>query len=339
MSFSGGRDSSALLSLAVDVARREGLDAPVPATLVFPGTRAADETQWQELVLRHLGLGDWIRIEVHDELDAVGPVAGAALIRHGLLWPFNAHFHLPIIEHAAHGSVVTGFGGDELRNTSAMTAPERALMGRRRPTWADVLVIGLALSPKPVRTAVQWRRARAELRTLPWLTPVGVNRIATALARLRRQTPLGWDRKVRQRFWRDRYFRVCVDSFAVMGDFYDAVVVHPFVEEGVLDALATAGGFGGFGSREQLMAELFGDLLPERVVQRRSKGTFSDPLWTHIARRFATEWSGTGLDEELVDPTKLRRHWLGDARSLLSTTLLQQAWLYDRCRVPAGDGG
>lgn len=330
VSFSGGRDSSALLSVAVDVARREGLPLPVPATLVFPGSSAADETEWQDLVLRHLGVTERIQIEVKDELDAVGPVASSALVRHGLLWPFNAHFHLPIIERAPGGTVITGFGGDELRSSSATAFAELTITGRRRPTWRSMLAIGLAVSPRPVRMAVQGRRARHQLAKLPWLTSKGIRTVASALADLRSTSPLGWERKVRQRLWRDHYFRVCRESFAVLGDYFDVSVVHPFVDELVLDALASSGGFGGFGSDEHLMAELFGDLLPEQVVRRRTKGVFTDPLWTETARAFAAEWSGGGVDAELIDPVALRRHWTGENPNLLSTTLLQQAWLHDR---------
>lgn len=338
VSFSGGRDSSALLSVAVHVARREGLPLPVPATLVFPGDRSADEAEWQELVLRHLGLTDRAVIDVHDELDAVGPVATLALTRHGLLWPFNAHFHLPIIERAAGGTVVTGFGGDELRSSSQTAFAELVLTGRRRLSWGGLMSVGLAVSPKPIRAIVQRRRARAQLEKLPWLTPSGVGKIAAALGELRSTAPLGWERRVRQRFWRDRYFRVCEETFAILGDYNNVRMIHPFVNGHVLDALASAGGFGGFGTKEQLMTELFGDVLPDRVVQRRTKGSFTDPLWTSTARAFAEEWSGGGVDEELVDPVALRRHWLRDNRHLLSTTLLQQAWLHDH-RPGSSRGG
>ena len=52
ISFSGGRDSSAMLAAAVAVARREGLDLPVPATLVFPQSEDSNEDEWQAMVLR-----------------------------------------------------------------------------------------------------------------------------------------------------------------------------------------------------------------------------------------------------------------------------------------------
>src|SRR5687767_3167951 len=104
VSFSGGRDSSAVLAVAAHVARREGLPLPVPATIHFPHAGGTQETEWQEQVIRHIGLADWHRVEVTDELDCVGPVATAALARHGVLWPCNAYFHTPLLEAAAGGS-------------------------------------------------------------------------------------------------------------------------------------------------------------------------------------------------------------------------------------------
>jgi asparagine synthase (glutamine-hydrolysing) len=65
-------------------------------------------------VVGHLGLSDWLRLEFTDELDAVGPYAQRVMRRHGVLWPFNAHFHVPLFEAAAGGSLLTGVGGDQL---------------------------------------------------------------------------------------------------------------------------------------------------------------------------------------------------------------------------------
>lgn len=330
VSFSGGRDSSALLAVATWVARREGLPMPIPATLIFPDSEATREDEWQATVLGHLGLSDWVRITIHDELDAVGPVATEMLERHGLFWPFNAHFHLPIIERAAGGTVVTGFGGDELARSSDSARAERLLTQWQRPQWSHALVIGLAASPRPVRTVVHRRRARDELQAQPWLTECGIRRVGRALGSSEAQIPLGWESKIRRWLWRDRYFRVCVESFAAMGDFHDTTIVHPFFDERVLDALARTGGFRGFGDRTHLMEHLFGDLLPEQVISRRTKGGFTDPLWTSTAIHFAREWSGGGLLAEFVDNAALKRHWGESDRNLLSTTLLQLAWIRDR---------
>ncbi|HWC25368.1 MAG TPA: asparagine synthase-related protein, partial [Solirubrobacteraceae bacterium] len=114
VSFSGGRDSSLVLAAAARVARRERLPPPIPATNRFPDAPETDETDWQEQVVAHLGLSDWERLEFTDELDAVGPYARRMLRAHGLLWPFNVHFHLPLLERARGGSLLTGLGGDQL---------------------------------------------------------------------------------------------------------------------------------------------------------------------------------------------------------------------------------
>ena len=104
VAFSGGRDSSLLLAVAAHVARRERLEQPVALTLRFPQSPTAEESEWQELVIRHVGIDDWVCREIHDELDFVGPVAQRIMLRHGLLWPANLHFVGPPAAQAAGGS-------------------------------------------------------------------------------------------------------------------------------------------------------------------------------------------------------------------------------------------
>ena len=328
-SFSGGRDSSALLAAAAQVAKREGLDPPVPATLVFPGSDDADEDDWQSRVLHHLGLVDWERINIRGELDAVGPVAARELDRHGLLWPFNTHFHLPIIERAAGGSVVTGFGGDEIGNSTAYAKAERILADRHVSGLPDLLVVGLAVSPRPLRSAVHRRRPLTGLGEQPWLTEEGRRQVARAYGSHLGAVPLGWEAKVRRWIWPGRFFRICQASLQRLASDHDVAMVHPFVDGSFLDALGQFGGFRGLGSRTDFLREVFGDLLPTAVIERSTKGGFTDPLWTERAREFAKDWSGRGVDEELVNVDELRRHWRTDDRNLLSTTLLQVAWLHD----------
>ena len=110
MSFSGGTASSAILAVAVELARREGLELPLAATSRIDGSAGAHERAWQEHVIIRLGLTDWLRFDFADELDLVGPVAMAALRRHGFLWPSYAHVSMPLIEWASGGSVITGLG-------------------------------------------------------------------------------------------------------------------------------------------------------------------------------------------------------------------------------------
>jgi asparagine synthase (glutamine-hydrolysing) len=334
ISFSGGRDSSGLLALATHVARREGLPMPVPATLVVPGSEDANEDEWQEMVLRHLDIADRVCIEaVGDMLDAVGPVATELLQRHGLLLPFNTHFHWPIIEQAAGGTLVTGVGGDELGLLSAAATAEHFLSYWHRPRFGELLVVGLAVSPRWLRNRVYDRRARAELPAKSWLTPDGRRLASKAIAEQDSAVPLGWEAKVRRWLWPQRFFHACFASFSKLGNDADVRVVHPFAEPRVLDALARAGGFTGFGSRTELVQFLFGDLLPEALVSRRTKGFFDDALWTSTALSFARSWSGRGAPE-LVDVPALRDHWLHGDRYAQSILLLQQGWLTDHASGP-----
>jgi hypothetical protein len=109
MSFSGGAASSAILAVAVQLARREGLELPVAATNRIDGLAGARAARQEQVIIR-LGLTDWIRFDFNDELDLVGPVAMRVLRRHGFLWPSHAHAAMPLIEWAAGGSLITGLG-------------------------------------------------------------------------------------------------------------------------------------------------------------------------------------------------------------------------------------
>lgn len=328
VSFSGGLDSSALLALATAVARREGLADPVPATLVFPDSEESDELEWQELILRHLGLDDWIRLSFTDELDAVGPVAQRALTRHGLLWPFNLHFHLPIIEAAAGGTVITGFGGDELGRSSGSLSAERALSRRRVASPGAAVHLAYRLSPRPVIWSRELAR-RHDLRSgFPYLTAKARRQLQVALAG-EHTHPFGWGRLLRRWLWRSRYYQLCRQNFEVLASHDDVAMVHPFVEPAVLSSLGEDGRYAGLGDRRDLLDTLMGDLLPPQFLARTTKGTYSVPLWTDSSTRFAASWSGAGLDTSLVNPEVVRAAWLTEGRSVMSTTMLQAAWLAD----------
>jgi hypothetical protein len=79
MSFSGGRASSAVLAVAVLLARREGLELPVPATNRLDGVAGRNERAMQERVIVHLGLTEWAR------LASSATCCPASSLRRGLL--------------------------------------------------------------------------------------------------------------------------------------------------------------------------------------------------------------------------------------------------------------
>jgi hypothetical protein len=327
LAFSGGRDSSALLALATKVSRERGLPVPVPVTQLFPGDRATEEDEWQALVVGHLGLRDWARVRVEPgQLDVVGPVATKALSRHGLYWPFNAHFHLPLIEQAAGGSIVTGIGGDELGLATNGAHAERIWARQERVSpLSAARVLGFALAPRWLREVVYKCRFDEEL---PWLTRLGYRQARRAIARDYAASPFGFDR-VLQQLWCSRYAHVSRTSYAVLASPYDVEPCHPFADRRVLQALGATGGIPGFGSRAALMQRLFGDVLPVALVRRTSKATFTEQAFSTASADFARGWSGKGFDHGLVRPDWLRSAWLQPGRYPLTGSLLQSAWLHD----------
>jgi hypothetical protein len=329
VSFSGGRDSSAMLAVATHVARREGLPLPIPVTLRLPGSPDAQEDSWQELVLRHLGMEDWVRLPFDDELDALGPYAQAVLNRHGLLWPANAYFHLPIAGQAPGGTVITGFGGDELLTQDPLCLRVNLVVGGKvRFQGRDVLRLAAFFGPKPVRRAGTRHRLK-DVPPLPWLRLEAQRSVTADEVNCLLAEPVRWDAMIDQAWWRTRYRRVADFSLNQVASLHDTAVCNLFTDALVLAAIAREGGRTGFPSRTAAMRHLVGDLLPEQLIARSSKAVFTGAFWNRHSAAFAAEWDGSGVDPDLVDVAKLRQMWLGIEGSpdFRTFPLLQSAWL------------
>jgi asparagine synthase (glutamine-hydrolysing) len=323
VSFSGGRDSSTVLAVATRVARREGLQLPVPATNRFASVETSAEDEWQERVVADLGLEDWPRLEQGGELDLVGPVAAEGLRRHGLIWPFNAHFHIPLLRLAAGGSLLTGIGGDELLTGPRWSGVANMLLGRRRPVRRDVLRLGFVAAPRVLRRRVL---ARDLPLPYPWLRPAARRELARVWAAhgagepLRWTAHLGWVRRL-------RYLHVGTDSLRRLAEDDGVQLAHPFLDAGFADALARLPRSTRYVGRTALMQALFRDVLPEDVLARPTKASFDGAFWNAASRAFAARWDGSGVDPELVDADALRDEWRSEAPDPRSFTLAQSAWL------------
>lgn len=327
VSFSGGRDSSAVLAVATHVARREGLPLPIPVTLRFPLCAEADESEWQESVIDHLGIDDWRLVELTDEIDILGPYAQRVLDRHGLIWPFNSHFHAPIADEVAGGSVLTGFGGDELLMPSAYRRVAMILSRQTRPRLRDVPRVGRALAPRVVRQRLN-ERDQKRREQLPWLRVAARHEVAKVRARGAATEPIRWDDWVREYWWRCRYRSAACDSLdRVIADAGGASGVHPLCDQEFLVAIAAQGAQLGFRNRTQAMEVLFGDLLPPPTLSRSSKALLNTAIWEHYAREFVGQWDGSGVDDTIVDVDALRSVWSDERPDPRSFTLLQRAWL------------
>ncbi len=332
VSFSGGRDSSAVLAVAVRLARRERLPLPVPATHRFGEAEETDECRWQEQVLRELRLEDWVRFEITDELDAVGPVATDVLRRHGVLWPPNLHFHAPLLEAAAGGSLLTGIGGDEAFSESQWTRVRAVASGRARPEPRDALRFGLALAPARARRPALRRRTPEE--GFEWLRPEAREAVWDSLYADWATEPLGWRSRIR---WLAglHYLEFGTDALGLLGADVDVDVHNPLADLRFLSALAALPRRERFADRTTAMRTIFGELLPDEVLARASKASFDGAFWNRHSRAFAASWDGEAADPELVDHETLRAAWAQERPDPRTLTLLQAAWL-ERTQASVG---
>lgn len=326
ISFSGGRDSSAVLAVAAAVARREGLPLPVPATLRFPSAVEADESEWQELVVRHLDIQDWVRIEVGDEHGFLGPVARQVLSKHGLLWPANTHMHRPMLEHARGGTLMTGIDGDGLFGTWSWLRP-RGTRREKSLGYARRRVVGAL--PRPLRRFVLQRHAY----TPPWVRPGARTALALFRADSWSTEPWHWEERLRW-YWHRRHLWGLRRSMAQLAADVDVQVVHPLLDPDFLAALGAAGGRGGLGDRTAIMRHLFDDLLPDVLLARDSQAFFDDVFWTTETRAFAADVDRTA-HPELVDTGRVRAEWLRPVPNFGSALLLQATWLNERALAMA----
>jgi asparagine synthase (glutamine-hydrolysing) len=320
VAFSGGRDSAGLLAAASRAARRHGLPLPIPATYRFPGSPDVDETVWQDTIVRHLALEDWLRVDVTDELDVVGPVAWPLLRRFGPMWPPNSHFAGLLVPHARGGTFVTGVGGDELLEPVGHRAAQ-LLSGRARPRRGDVRVLAAAVAPRALRIA----RGRRRITPLPWLTPEAASAYARARAREALE-PVWWGKSVVDKWWRSRE-RLALRASIAAACGEEVAVEHPFMDRDLLSAVAGAVWRVGFPTRAAAMDLLFGDVLPPAVRERSDKAAFFAPFINAYSRDFIARWDGTGVDETLVDVGALRACWSAERVDARSYALLQSAWL------------
>jgi asparagine synthase (glutamine-hydrolysing) len=337
VSFSGGRDSSAILAAATRLARLESLPLPIPATIRFPNATTTEESEWQELVVAHLQLADWVRLEFEDELDLVGPVARVVLRKHGLLWPDNTFFFVPLLEAASGGSLLSGIGGDEVFATRWPYAIASSMLsGRLRPTRARLRMVGLdfVLGVAPRRVA---RAYHSKGFKFGWLRPEAERAFSQAMGDWYAEAPNRFDVSMRAWRWPSRFLQVLSRSYATLAKERDVRLVHPFADPAFLGAVATEVGWKGFAGRTEAMKQLFGDILPEASVSRGSKVHFDEIFISRHTRSFAERWNGEGVDDALVDPEVLRDTWLtaADGRSYL---VMQAAWLTTQPPDTSGGG-
>jgi asparagine synthase (glutamine-hydrolysing) len=320
--FSGGRDSAAVLAVAARIAREEKLDAPIAVTLRFDRGLGTDETAWQERVVAHSRVKDWILLNVGDEIDFIGPLSRPLLLRYGVVHPASMPlFWLPL-QHAHGGSMLTGFGGDSVIGGWVPAHAAEVFALRAIPRPSDVLMLGYALSPRIVRAAAM----RMQLTRPVWMRPRAYRefnsaRIAELSTRpVRRDRFLRWEARLRRSAFAE-------STFARLAADVDALAFHPLHDRRFVAALARDLGPRGDGNRTSVMRRVFARDLPPDVLARPDKANFAVAYFRDYTREFARRWDGIGLDPELVDPEPLRKAWLEWIVDPRASLALQAAWI------------
>lgn len=326
IAFSGGRDSSALLAVAAHLARRESLPDPLPVTHDFAGSTRADESAYQESLVRELGLRDWVRLRERDSCEILGPPARRGLLRHGLLWPATLHSTAPMIALAAGGgSLVTGQGGDEVLGTHRLSGLNRLVASgyHRRKAMGTLLA---SSSPLRVRQHQVLRMVRSHGDPFAYLPPAVAAEANSRIARDQASAPLRWNHAV-LRVARRRAARVSATNLQQLCGEADVTYHEPLLDSAFLKPLARAGGMRGWASRTDVMRYLFEDVLTERICTRLDKADLSAEIVGATTRDFLATWDGTGVDSELVDVDSFRALATRPNPPFTALLLVQAAWL------------
>jgi asparagine synthase (glutamine-hydrolysing) len=327
-----------VLAAAASAAHRFRLAPPVAVTMRYDSPET-EEGAWQEAVVRHVGVKDWVIIRPGDGLDLLGDIALTGLRAHGARFPPNAHSMVLPAAEARQGSLVTGIGGDLVLGSWRWRRRTGLLRGSVPPSSGAVLNAGLAALPAPARRAVTDRMFGRQMTRpdfgLSWLTPRARQSLRPWLVADRDQ-PTNWPAFLR---WAagSRASNEVVATVALLASDSGAQAHAPLLDRGFLASLARTGGRLGFSSRTAAMAAIAGDRLPADVIGRSTKAFFHNVFFGPRSRAFARAWDGSGVDRGLVDIEALRREWLSPVPDFRSMLLVHHLWS-EADRVGGGPG-
>ena len=299
----------------------------------FPTCAHTDETRWQELVVAHLGLDDWVRLELTDELDVVGEIATRGLARHGapvaLQRPLpraaargGRRRHAPDRDRRRRGPrqlALGACGGGRVRcgarrgtGPSSPRAPVRArarAAGHHRPARPA----SLPLAPPPTRRARSCGRG-------PRIRRSSRRGSAPACARSHGEPAhRAGPRELRSAGGRRRCGR------------------RPSPPRSAVPRGARRRRRPGFGwtDRGDAMEALFRRALPAPLLRRATKARFDGAFWGPESRALARSWDGEAADPAVVDPGALTREWAKQEPDAHTYLLLQATWLerVEKCRT------
>ena len=329
VAFSGGCDSSLVLSAAVAACREAGHDPPIPVTYRCRTAPQSNETDQQELVVRWLGLEDWVIVDLDEDADLLSPSVTELLLEHGLMWPAPAYVFASAFRGLGAGLLLTGEGGDEvlgLRRWSYAAESLRYLVrGKRRPPREVAVEAARALAPKSSR-ARTIRQRLEDTYALDWLVPSYRHELLTKLADGEASEPLSSKRWYEYHLARPRVW-ITTNNLTALHHRFGQRWRAPLLDRRFLGALANTVKWHEFRGRTFVLRHHFSDWLPPEIIERRTKAFFNGAYFGPSTRAFAREWDATGL-ADVVDAGWLKEHWsTAEVVHAGTCVLLHQAWL------------
>lgn len=308
--FSGGVDSSLVLSAATAAARRAGWPDPVPVTYRFPSAPTTDETAFQDLMIRTLKLRQWRIFDLDSEHDVVGPDALELLTQIGPILPGVLAGKAWSLKQLGGQLMLNGEGGDAVfgtrRVTSSLRFARHVRHGEIRQACRLLPALTTDLSAGPLRSR-RLARSLVDDYGPPWLT----ERVRRDLARTsildEAAEPLAPRRFVEYEMSRPGVWVLQHNARQVRRHF-GVDLQSPLLETEFLAALAASVPWHRWIGRTEIVSRYFADLLPPEIAGRRTKAEFSAAYFARHTRQFAERWDGTGLPVE-VDAGWLKHHW------------------------------
>ncbi|MFC4563666.1 asparagine synthase-related protein [Nocardiopsis mangrovi] len=335
--LSGGLDSAALAALAVRAVGAEQV------RLVTTPSRTSGDLPWARLIAEHLGachevLDDSPELfadlpnAVPSHTDEPPAAVGAARLAHTVsaLARAGSRVHLNgqggdevlgaplshlglLLRQRHHGAVRLLRGHAALHATSAVELARHALSSQPHWQWLREAAECLDGDVDPIRDAVAWE---AYPRMAPWASPHARRLVTDALA-VSEVEPWG-ERTVHAALAR---VRTSAAAAATYGQAMTALggppVVFPFFDRPVVEACLTV--------RPEarsdpwvfkpLLAEAMRDVLPEALLARTTKGSYTPDIhrgWArHRARVLDLVRSPALAELGLVEPDRLHRALVG----------------------------
>jgi asparagine synthetase B (glutamine-hydrolysing) len=322
--YSGGCDSSLVLASAAAECDKAGVEPPIPISLRFPALPETDEREYQEWLVQHLGLDDWVRIDVDAEMDFVGPLAAPWLRRFGAIFPSPLFSRAIVYEQARGGVLFNGEGGDEVlgpRRLAPLFVTSAALRRGKLPGRQELRSLR-DLVARPSTTA---RRRAQGLLDLPWLRESARGQLRARLLDELRPEPTRPERALPLHLQR-RMIVAILAGIHWFGEQHDAVSQAPLLDPEFVASMSRLP-WRDLRDRTTVLERHFAGVLPAGIRRRRSKAVFTRAFFSKHTRAFAESWDGSGVDPELVDVDELRRQWLSPEPHGATMVLLQQAWV------------